>query len=131
MEQWTHLVIDVDYSPRDPGTDNWFCERTVYAKSDLQADMPLRFKDPSELFGAIRLLEVSDEGVVLEYRDGKYGLNLEYPCGLLDEDGRNYTVFELNIYLVPADGDEEDEEDVEDVEDGEPEEDDGRWDAYV
>ncbi|MCR5840519.1 MAG: hypothetical protein K6G86_00405 [Bacteroidales bacterium] len=130
MEQWTHLVIDVDYSPRDPGTDNWFCERTVYAKSDLQAGMPLRYKDPGELFGGIRLLELTDEGVVLAYGDHQYGLSLDYPYGPLDQAGRDYTEFELNVYLEG-----QPDEDVEEIEQDclpdEPEDDDGRWDAYV
>lgn len=134
MKQWIRLVIDVDYSPRDPGINNWFCERTEYDKSDLHPDMPLRYKDPGGLFGAIRLLEVSDEGVVLEYRSRKYGLKLDSPYGKFDEDGRDYTVFELSIFLV-VEGDEDETEDAEESEEESEEEefdeDDGRWDAYV
>lgn len=99
MRQWTRLVIDVDYHPCDPGMNNWFCERTAYAKSDLKVGMPLRYKDPGELFGGIRLLELTDEGVVLAYGDHQYGLSLDYPYGPLDQAGRDYTEFELNVYL--------------------------------
>ena len=141
MRQWTAFVIDVDYSPRDPGTDNWFCERTRYEKSDLKPGMPLRYKDPGGLFDRIKLLDVSDKGVLLEYRDGKYELNMKYPYGRLDEGGRDYTDFELNIYLVPEEVDGEDAEDAEELEELEEMDedmldedlldDDGRWDAYV
>lgn len=102
MQQWIRLVIDVDYRPSDPGINNWFCEQARYEKSDLAAGMPLRYKDPSDLFGGIRLLEVSDEGVVLAYGDHKYGLNLRSPYGRLDVAGRDYTEFELNVFLVLA-----------------------------
>ena len=137
MRQWTAFVIDVDYSPRDPGTNNWFCERTRYEKSDLKPGMLLRYKDPGGLFDRMKLLEVSDEGVVLEYRDRKIGLNMKYPYGPLDQAGRDYTDFELNIYLVPEEVDGEDleelDEDLEDEDDldEDMEDDDGRWDAYV
>ena len=130
MRQWTRLVIDVDYHPCDPGMNNWFCERTAYAKSDLKVGMPLRYKDPGELFGGIRLLELTDEGVVLAYGDHKYGLSLDCPYGPFDQAGRDYTEFELNVHLEG-----QLDEDVEEIEQDclpdEPEDDDGRWDAYV
>lgn len=133
LKQWIQLVIDVDYHPCDPGSTRWYRERTVYEKSDLQAGMPLRYRDPGDLFGAIRLLDVSEDGVVLEYDGEKYGLNLESPYGILDEAGRDYTEFELIIRLVSDNADEDAEDEVEEDEEADEafEDDDGRWDAYV
>ncbi|MBR6347216.1 MAG: hypothetical protein IKR69_07495 [Bacteroidales bacterium] len=36
MKCWSQLIIDVDYSPADPGINNWFCESTEYSKAELE-----------------------------------------------------------------------------------------------
>ena len=100
MKKWSQLVIDVDYSPSDPGINNWFCESTKYNKADLEAGKKLSYEDPGRLFGGITVKEVDDSKVVLTYGDADYTLceGQSYRC--LAKDGRDYTNFELNTYLV-------------------------------
>ena len=38
--EWRFLVIDVDYHPCDPGSTQWFCERTRY-REEIEAYQPL------------------------------------------------------------------------------------------
>ena len=102
MRQWTRLIIDVDYHPCDPGNSNWYCERTSYLKSDLQEGKVLRYKDPSDLFEGIRVLSVTEEGLVLGYASRKLLIDIHHPELPLDRNGRDYTEFELNLYLETA-----------------------------
>lgn len=102
MKRWFRLVIDVDYRPSDPGINNWSCDHTEYLKADLQAGQPLRYKDSSGQLGRLTLLEMTDEGVVVGYGDRSYALTEQNSYIKLDETGRDYTVFELNVYLVQA-----------------------------
>ena len=99
MKNWIRLVIDVDYSPSDPGISNWFCDRTGYDKADVTAGKLLPYKDSGGLFRSIRVVESSDAGVVLEYCGKQYSLTPENPYKKLDEDGRDYTNFYLNVSL--------------------------------
>lgn len=100
MKNWSQLIIDVDYSPSDPGISNWFCESTKYNKADLVAGKKLSYEDPGGLFGGITIKEVDDSKVVLTYGGADYTLceGQSYRC--LAKDGRDYTNFELNTYLV-------------------------------
>lgn len=123
-KQWIELVISVDYHPCDPGSTRWYQEQTVYPEKDLQAGKVIRYKDPGDLFGRITLREMGDEGVTVEYDGHQYILNMRRHMVQLDEGGRDYTEFELWLFLVPADG-------VEVEEEAEMEDDDGRWDAFV
>ena len=74
MKCWSQLIIDVDYSPADPGINNWFCESTKYYKADLTAGKKLSYKDPGGLFGGITVKEVDDSKVVLSYGGEDYTL---------------------------------------------------------
>ena len=100
MKNWSQLIIDVDYSPSDPGINNWFCESTPYYKAELEAGKKLSYKDPGGLFGAITVKEVDDSKVVLIYGDEEYTLREGQSHRRLAEGGRDYTNFELNAYLV-------------------------------
>jgi TPR repeat protein len=100
MKCWSQLIIDVDYSPSDPGINNWFCESTKYYKTDLTAGKKLQYKDPGGLFGGITVKEVDDSKVVLSYGGEDYTLREGQSHRRLDEGGRDYTNFELNTYLV-------------------------------
>lgn len=100
MKNWSQLIIDVDYSPSDPGINNWFCESTKYNKADLQAGKKLSYEDPGGLFGGITVKEVDDSKVVLSYGGEDYTLREGQSHRRLAEDGRDYTNFELNTYLV-------------------------------
>ena len=102
MRQWTRLIIDVDYRPCDPGNSTWYCERTAYSKSDLCAGKVLPYEDPGGLFGGIRVNSVSEDDLVLSYGTKLYSINLEHPNLPLDKDGRDYTEFELNLFLESA-----------------------------
>lgn len=99
MKTWSQLVIDVDYSPSDPGINKCFCERTEYAKSELEAGKVLTYKDPGNLFGRIAVKEVDGDKVVLVYGGTEYTLSAEHSYRRLDENGRDYTNFELNVHL--------------------------------
>ncbi len=116
------MIIDVDYHPCDPGNSKWYCERSGFPKDELKAGMRLAYEDPGGLFGSILVKEINEEGVVLEYCGKEKVLNSGKPYMKLDEGGRDYTEFELNVSLT---------EDDEPEPDDEYEEDDGRWDAYV
>ena len=100
MKCWSQLIIDVDYSPADPGINNWFCESTKYYKADLVAGKKLSYKDPGGLFGGITVKEVDDSKVVLSYGGEDYTLREGQSHRRLAEGGRDYTNFELNTYLV-------------------------------
>ena len=100
MKKWSQLIIDVDYSPSDPGINNWFCESTKYYKADLEAGKKLSYEDPGRLFGGITVKEVDDSKVVLTYGGEDYTLREGQSHRCLAKDGRDYTNFELNTYLV-------------------------------
>jgi hypothetical protein len=102
MREWTRLIIDVDYHPCDPGNSNWYCERTGYPKSDLQAGKVLSYRDPGGLFEGIRVESVSEDGLVLSYAGRPCTINLSHPGRCLDKNGRDYTEFELNLSLELA-----------------------------
>ena len=96
---WDKLVIDVDYSPSDPGINNFFCERTPYERADVTAGRRLPYDDPGGLFGSIYVKEVDDSGVTLVYHEEEVTLNREKSVKKLDTGGRNYTNFYLHVYL--------------------------------
>ena len=102
MRQWTRLIIDVDYHPCDPGNCDWYCERTGYLKSDLREGNVLSYKDPGGLFQGIRVESVTADGLVLGYGKRQYSLSIQHPGRRLDEGGRDYTEFELNVSLELA-----------------------------
>lgn len=99
MGKWTHLVIDVDYSPSDPGISNWSCDRTKYAWEDIRPGDNLRYEDSGGLFGAIKVLEKTDDSITIQYGQGTYTLEEGHSNADLDHDGRDYTNFYLNLWL--------------------------------
>lgn len=99
MKNWTQLIIDVDFSPADPGNSRWFCERTEYEKSELKAGKALPYKDPGHLFGSITVKEADEEKVVLTYGPKEICLSASDSYARLGESGRDYTNFELNVHL--------------------------------
>jgi TPR repeat protein len=98
MKRLGDFLIDVDYHPCDPGNTTWYCERTRIPREGLVPGKPLHYDDPGNLFGAIRVLEVSDDALVIAYGDETYTLDREHASFLLDEDGRDYTEFELRVF---------------------------------
>lgn len=91
------LLIDVDYHPCDPGNSTWYCERTRIRKDALLPGKYLRFKDPGGLFSAIKVVEANDDALVISYEGDTFTLDRDNPARTLDEDGRDYTEFELNV----------------------------------
>ena len=53
MKRLTKLVVDVDYSPSDPGNSRWFTERTEFDRDSLEAGQMLRYNDPGGLFAGM------------------------------------------------------------------------------
>ena len=99
MRTWTKLIIDVDYSPSDPGIRNSFCESTPYEREQLGAGMRLPYKDPGGLFGSITLVSADENGVTLRYGESEHVLTPNKPFKKLDTGGRDYTNFDLSAYL--------------------------------
>ena len=98
MDTWNKLIIDVDYSPSDPGCSRWFCDKTSFAKEDLTIGQKLSYEDSGGLFSSIILKEMTDEGVVVEYAGTDYSVQ-KGKTARLDSGGRNYTNFYLHVYL--------------------------------
>ncbi len=99
MSTWTHLVVDVDYSPSDPGINNWFCDRTEFPWEDLKPGDVLRYEDSGGLFGAITVVEKTPDRIVIQYGNKTVNLEEGHSDMALDKDGRNYTNFYLNVFL--------------------------------
>ena len=59
----------------------------------------LSYNDISGLFGKITVLDISDEGLTLSYRNRKIRLTTYYSYADLDSGGRDYTRFELSVIL--------------------------------
>ena len=126
MKRWSSLVIDVDYRPADPHA-NWYCERTEFAHEDLEAGLSLPYNDPGGLFSRITITGVEEKSVSFQYGEKFFQLEDGASNAYLDQSGRDYTDFMLNAWLRF----DEDSDDGEAPEEDEPDEDDGRWDAYV
>ena len=131
MKPLSDFLIAVNYHPCDPGNTTWYSERTRIPRDRLIPGKSLRFRDPGDLFEAIKVLSVSDDALVIAYGGDTYTLDREHDAFLLDEDGRDYTEFELCVAALfdPDDVDEEMADSQE--EDDDYEDDDGRWDPYV
>ena len=76
MKRLTKLVVDVDYSPSDPGNSRWFTERTEFDMDSLEAGQMLRYKDPGGLFAGIKFIGSDDKGLSLEYSGRTITLNM-------------------------------------------------------
>ena len=126
MKTWTHLVVDVDYRPADPHAE-WYCERTEFAHEDLKPGMLLKYDDPGGLFSLIKVTDVEEKSVSFQYGEKFFQLEDGGSNAYLDKGGRDYTNFMLNAWLRF----DENSDDGVNPEEDEPDEDDGRWDAYV
>lgn len=99
MKKWIKLSIDVDYSPSDPGINKWFCDRTSFEPADLVPGKILPYKDSGGLFGVITVVRADADAVVLRYGQSDFTLREDHPSAELDEGGRDYTRFYLNVWL--------------------------------
>lgn len=99
MKHWTHLVIDVDYCPSDPGINNNFCERTVIAWEDVKEGAFVHYEDPSGKLASIKIIEKTPEKLVIESANNTRTLDENKDSVKLDETGLNYTDFYLYAYL--------------------------------
>ena len=131
MNPLSDFLIAVNYHPCDPGNTTWYSERTRIPREGLIPGKSLHYKDPGDLFEAIKVLSVSDDALVIAYCDETYTLDREQPSLFLDEDGRDYTEFELCVAALFGPDDEDEEKDDREEEDDDYEDDDGRWDPYV
>lgn len=98
MKRWNSISVNVSYSPSDPGSDNWRCKHTRHSRNSV-AIGELPYNDISGLFGKITVLDISDEGLTLSYRNRKIRLTTYYSYADLDSGGRDYTRFELSVIL--------------------------------
>lgn len=99
MKKWTHLVVDVDYSPSDPGICNWFCERTEIPYEDVKEGAFVRYEDPSGILASIKVVEKTPKKLVLESAGRTATLQEDHTTAKLDEGGRNYTNFLLHAWV--------------------------------
>lgn len=99
MKRLTKLVVDVDYSPSDPGNSRWFTERTEFDMDSLEAGQKLRYKDPGGLFAGIKFIGSDDKGLSLEYSGRTITLNEGHSHENVSEGGRDYTNFTLCVWL--------------------------------
>ena len=61
MKCWSQLIIDVDYSPADPGINNWFCESSEYSKAELEPGT-LLYGGGYPIYGNIVIALETDNG---------------------------------------------------------------------
>lgn len=101
---WYKLVIDVDYSPSDPGCRNHYFERTEVLVKDLKVGQNIGYNDPSEILPSIKLVGIDEKGVTLQSAGTTVRLPDFWGCHFskLAEDGRDYTNFQLWVNLVEA-----------------------------
>lgn len=99
MKKWTHLIVDVDYSPSDPGISNWFCERTEIPFEDVKPGEFVHYKDPSHILASIKVVEKTEEKLVIESAGRTFTLQEKNTTAKLDEGGRDYTNFLLHAFI--------------------------------
>lgn len=99
MKTWTHLHIDVDYSPSDPGCRQNFCDRTSFTLKELTPGSRLIYEDSGGLFGAVSVVEASRQKVVLRYGNTDFSLSEDHPGVRMDAGGRDYTNFWLSVWM--------------------------------
>ena len=101
---WYKLIIDVDYSPSDPGCRDHYFERTEMLIKDLKVGQNIGYNDPSSILPSIKLVGIDEKGVTLQSASttvrlpdfrGNHFLKLA-------EAGRDYTNFQLWVGVVEA-----------------------------
>lgn len=101
---WYKIIIDVDYSPSDPGCRDNYCERTERLIKDLKVGQSVGYNDPSGILPSIKLVGIDEKGVVLQ----SAGMTVRLPdfkgnrFSKLAEAGRDYTNFQLWVSVVEA-----------------------------
>jgi len=85
----------------DPGVVN--CDYAVvnYKYSDLVPGQLLNYKDPSDCFGKIKLLEIGEESVTVEYNERTIVVE-KGDWRKISKDAKDYCYFDLEIDLRQA-----------------------------
>ena len=98
---WEYLSIMVSWSTRDPGIVN--CDYAVvnHKRSELVPGQLLNYKDPSDCFAKIRLLEIGEESVTVEYNERTIVVE-KGNWRKISEAGKDYCYFDLEIDLRTA-----------------------------
>ena len=101
---WYKLIIDVDYSPSDPGCRDHYFERTEMLIKDLKVGQNIGYNDPSSILPSIKLVGIDEKGVTMQ----SAGTTVRLPdfkgnhFSKLAEAGRDYTNFQLWAGVVEA-----------------------------
>lgn len=101
---WYKLIIDVDYSPSDPGCRDHYFERTEMLIKDLKVGQNIGYNDPSSILPSIKLVGIDEKGVTLQSADTTVRLPdfKGNHFSKLAESGRDYTNFQLWAGVVEA-----------------------------
>jgi len=101
MKEWTHFIVSVNYSPADPGNTTWHSEETRINRDKMLAGQSWTYRNPGDVFAPIKIVEVREDGLVISYGKNEHYLSAEYGAGhvQLDKDGKDYTNFELYVWL--------------------------------
>lgn len=100
---WTSVIVSVSWRTMDPGVCNCDGKNTEIKRSDIKEGQYLSYSDPSEIMPSIKVLAMSDKGMTIEVRGRKYELVPDYWMNL-ERSGRDYTNFDLDIFLEPLFG---------------------------
>lgn len=96
--KWEYLSVMVSWRTSDPGIMNGDCVVVNYKRSDLVAGQRIDYDDPSHEFAVIKLLEIGEESVTVEYQGRT---KVVEPGGWrgMDQAARDYSYFYLEIDL--------------------------------
>lgn len=96
--EWEYLSVKVSMSTNDPGIRN--CDYVVvnHKRSDLVEGQFVEYEDPDRCFAPIKLLEIGEESVTIEYR-GETIVVEKGNWKKVSEVAKDYTYFELELDL--------------------------------
>ena len=97
--EWEYLSVKVSMSTNDPGIRN--CDFVVvnHKRSDLVEGQVIKYYDPRDCFAPIKLLEIGEESVTVEYREEPVVVTKGH-WNKVSEAAKDYTYFELEIALL-------------------------------
>ena len=100
---WNTAKVDVYMTTMDPGVTNCSSNKKVYTREELKVGQYLSFDDPSRTLASVKVLEITDAGLLVQVGNaGSPRLIEPGDSVLLDKTGYNYTYFELEVRLVEA-----------------------------
>ena len=96
--KWEYLSVMVSWRTSDPGIMSGDGVVVNHKRSDLVAGQLINYDDPSREFAVIKLLEINEDNVTVEYQ-GRTKVVEPGGWRSIDEAARDYTYFYLEIDL--------------------------------